>query len=189
MIRSIVRHRPSPAMLVALLALVLALGGTSYAAIKLPKNSVGSKQIKRDAVTGDKVKDASLFANDFAAGQIPKGPAGEPGPAGPAGPQGPPGPPGPAAADILFAHVNSNAQLVAGRGVVSVARIDDPTFENYGVTFDRDVRNCMWSVSLVGGSADFVPGLTAVSGSNNTIRVDEGDIPVNGQAFQLLVFC
>ena len=44
--------RPSPAMVVACLALGIALAGTSYAAIKLPANSVGAKQLKRNAVTG-----------------------------------------------------------------------------------------------------------------------------------------
>jgi hypothetical protein len=88
-------HRPSPAMAVALLSLTVALGGTSYAAIKLPKNSVGSKQIKPNAVTGSKVKDGSLFSNDFASGQLPRGPKGDTGQQGGSGPQGPAGPAGP----------------------------------------------------------------------------------------------
>ena len=41
------RLRPSPAMIVAIVALVLSLGGTSYAAIVLPANSVGTTQIKK----------------------------------------------------------------------------------------------------------------------------------------------
>jgi hypothetical protein len=51
---------PSPAMIVACIALFVAMGGTSYAAIKLPANSVGSKQIKKNAVTAVKVKNATL---------------------------------------------------------------------------------------------------------------------------------
>src|SRR4051812_20827112 len=97
--RRLARHRPSPALAVAMLSLAVALGGTSYAATKLPKNSVGNPQIKRNAVTGDKVKDASLFSNDFAPGQIPKGPKGDtggPGVAGPLGPAGTQGAQGPA---------------------------------------------------------------------------------------------
>jgi hypothetical protein len=43
-------------MVVACIALTVALGGTSYAAIKLPKNSVGARQLKKNAVTGQKVK-------------------------------------------------------------------------------------------------------------------------------------
>lgn len=50
------RLTPSPAMVVACIALIVALGGTSYAAIKLPKNSVGTRQLKNNAVTGVKVK-------------------------------------------------------------------------------------------------------------------------------------
>ncbi len=70
--RSRVR-RPSPAMVVACAALIVALGGTSYAAIRLPKDSVGSKQIKTNAVTTSKVKDGSLQSKDFKSGQLPAG--------------------------------------------------------------------------------------------------------------------
>lgn len=63
--------RPSPAMVVAFAALIVALGGTSYAAIRLPKNSVGSKQIKRNAVSSTKIKNNSLKAVDFKAGELP----------------------------------------------------------------------------------------------------------------------
>jgi len=77
---------------VAYLALMVALGGTSYAAIRLPANSVGPKQIKRNAVNTSKVKNRSLRAADFAAGQLPAGPVGPQGPAGRDGQQGLPGP-------------------------------------------------------------------------------------------------
>jgi hypothetical protein len=85
---------PSPSTAVACLALVVALGGTSYAVVALPANSVGTKQLKRNAVTSAKVKNASLLARDFKAGQLPRGPAGARGPAGPTGPAGPAGAPG-----------------------------------------------------------------------------------------------
>ena len=41
--RSLVRHRPSPAMVVALLALFVALAGTGYAAINLPKTALAQR--------------------------------------------------------------------------------------------------------------------------------------------------
>jgi hypothetical protein len=63
-------HAPSPAMMVACVALFVALGGTSYAAIKLPANSVGTKQIKNSAVTGAKVKDATLTEAKIADGAV-----------------------------------------------------------------------------------------------------------------------
>jgi hypothetical protein len=86
------KHRPSPAMVIAIVALVVALGGTGYAAVTLPANSVGTAQLKKDAVTSLKVKNGSLLRGDFKAGQIPAGPAGPEGPAGGAGPAGPAGP-------------------------------------------------------------------------------------------------
>src|SRR4051812_49836230 len=70
-----------------MLALFIALGGTSYAAVKLPANSVGSTQLKANAVTGAKVKDRSLTAADFG-GQLPAGATGAQGQSGPAGPAG-----------------------------------------------------------------------------------------------------
>jgi hypothetical protein len=77
--------RPSPALAVALVALVVAMGGTSYAAITLPAKSVGTKQLKKGAVTTKKIKDASLQSVDFAPGQLPAGPQ------GPKGDKGDPG--------------------------------------------------------------------------------------------------
>jgi hypothetical protein len=78
------------------LALFIALGGVSYAAIKLPKNSVGAQQIKANSITSPKIKGKGLSAADFAK---PSGPAaaaiqGDPGPQGPKGPKGDEGEPG-----------------------------------------------------------------------------------------------
>ena len=90
--------RPSPAMVVACIALLAALAGTSVAAVSIviPRNSVGSLQLKANSVTSAKVKNGSLFRADFRAGQVPAGPRGPAGPAGPAGAAGAAGvaPPG-----------------------------------------------------------------------------------------------
>jgi hypothetical protein len=59
-VRMLSRRVPSPAMVVACLALTVALAGTSYAAIRLPANSVGTVQLKRAAVIGAKVKKNTL---------------------------------------------------------------------------------------------------------------------------------
>src|SRR5437763_16331450 len=65
------------ANVMATVAVFLALGGGAYAALDLPKNSVGTKQLKNHAVTPKKVspKAVKLF----------KGQRGAPGPAGPSG--------------------------------------------------------------------------------------------------------
>jgi len=79
-------RRPSPAMVVACLALFLAGTGTGVAVVNaIPAGSVGTAQLKANAVISSKVKNHSLRAIDFAAGQLPKGARGETGPAGASG--------------------------------------------------------------------------------------------------------
>ncbi len=59
-------------MVVACIALIVALSGTSYAKIlALPLNSVGTPQLKANAVISSKVKDHTLLAADFKPGQLP----------------------------------------------------------------------------------------------------------------------
>jgi hypothetical protein len=53
-------RRPSPALVVSIIALIVALGGTGYAAITLPKNSVGTKQLKKKAVTNRKIRNKAV---------------------------------------------------------------------------------------------------------------------------------
>ena len=62
--------RPTPAMGVALLALVLAVGGTSYAAVKLPAKSVGTPQLKNKAVTAPKLKNGSVVSAKLAPNSV-----------------------------------------------------------------------------------------------------------------------
>lgn len=81
MVASVTRHLQRN--LVAYLALLFALGGTSYAAATtlLPANSVGTRQVINH----------SLLKQDFKSGQLPRGPRG---PAGGPGDKGDPGPAG-----------------------------------------------------------------------------------------------
>ena len=58
-----VLRRPSPALVVAFVALLIALGGTSYAAFRLPRNSVGTKQLRQNAVTASKIKNGAVTAS------------------------------------------------------------------------------------------------------------------------------
>jgi hypothetical protein len=92
-------------MVVACIALLVALTGTSIAAVsQLAPSSVGTLQLKTGAVTNAKIRNnavtslkvanRSLLRSDFAPGQLPAGPVGPQGPAGPAGAAGPAGPAG-----------------------------------------------------------------------------------------------
>jgi hypothetical protein len=55
---------------IALLALFLALGGTTYAAVSLPANSVGTKQLKKNAVTPAKIKKSAVTNAKIAANAV-----------------------------------------------------------------------------------------------------------------------
>jgi hypothetical protein len=119
--RKMFRRHPSPAMVVACVALLVALGGTSVAAVnKLGRNTVGPLQLRNgavtnpklrnNAVTSAKVANRSLLRSDFAPGQLPAGPTG---PQGPAGPTGPAGPAGPAGAGGTIKAVTVRTQTVS----------------------------------------------------------------------------
>lgn len=62
--------RPSPAMVVACLALFVALGGGAYAAVKLKPNQVKAKNISSGAVTGPKIKGNAVSSGKIAANAV-----------------------------------------------------------------------------------------------------------------------
>ena len=128
---------------IGLLALCIALTGTAYAAT-VPWNSVGTKQLKKNAVTerkiekgavtgakikngavnSDKVKNGSLVSADFKSGQLPAGPRG---PQGAQGPQGPAGATnvtvrvGPSVSGTSTASCQGSERAVGGGGVATGA--------------------------------------------------------------------
>lgn len=55
-LRSLLRRRPSAALVIALVALFVALGGASYAAVSIPNDSVGTSQLKNNSVSFKKVQ-------------------------------------------------------------------------------------------------------------------------------------
>jgi hypothetical protein len=85
-----VRSRLTYANVMATVAVFIALGGASYAAIKLPRNSVGARQLKKGAVTPAKLGKATRKALVGPRGAT--GPQGLPGPKGDTGTTGPQGP-------------------------------------------------------------------------------------------------
>ena len=97
------------------------LGHAAYNAA-VPRNSVGTPQLRRNAVTSSKIApntvrtgqvvDGSLLSADFKSGQIPQGPKGD---KGDKGSKGDPGPVGISGYEIVSASatVNANTTLVA----------------------------------------------------------------------------
>ena len=105
-------------MIVALLALFVALGGSSYAAIKvgsrqIADNSVRSKDIRNNDIRSADVRNGTLLAKDFRRGQLPSG---QPGPQGPAGPKGDQGSTG-----VLGVYRSTLPISLAASGIVRVA--------------------------------------------------------------------
>jgi hypothetical protein len=64
------RPKLSYANVMATIAVFIALGGASYAALKLPKNSVGTKQLKKNAVTTAKIKKEAVTAGKVKQGTL-----------------------------------------------------------------------------------------------------------------------
>ncbi len=62
------RFRPTPAMVVALLALAMAIGGTAFAATK-----IGTKQLKNKAVTTKKIDNRAVKGNKIKSGSVKTG--------------------------------------------------------------------------------------------------------------------
>jgi hypothetical protein len=56
-------RRPSAALILSVIAIVLALGGTTYAATQLGRNSVGTFQLRDGAVSNAKLRDGSVTLN------------------------------------------------------------------------------------------------------------------------------
>lgn len=195
---------PSPAMVVACVALVVALGGASYAATVLPKNSVGSAQLRKkavthaklgkNAVTGAEVKDGTLGAADFQLGQLPAGPQGPQGPKGDAGAQGAAGQPG-AAATKLFGAINVEGTLRHGNGVIASKKV---ATGNFVVTFDRSLAGCVATANYYNedsssgwDSADYF-ALTRVSGHPDQLSLLIWNQDINqpfSVPFAIAAFC
>jgi hypothetical protein len=149
--------RVSPSMAVASLALLVALGGTSFAAVSAyPRHSVTNGALATAAVDSRVVKNRSLKAADFGVGQIPRGPAGAPGQPGQQGPAGAAGPAGPS--DAYVKNVTTTVNIAtAGSGVGSVTI---PQAGNYviiakvGVSSSAGISGDVRCTLTAGGNTD-----------------------------------
>jgi hypothetical protein len=136
--RPSMRERLSYANVMATIAVFMALGGSSYAAIKITgknvkdnsltgadiknntvgtrdiqNNSVGGPDIRAEAVNSDDVENDSLLAQDFKPGQLPAGAQGPKGDTGAPGPQGPKGDTGTVDTSNFFDKAQSDARYLA----------------------------------------------------------------------------
>ena len=179
------------ALLVAVLG-VTPLGEAAYNAV-VPRNSVGTLQLKRNAVTSSKlapntvrtgqVVNASLIVEDFKPGQIPQGPKGDKGDKGDRGPTGPVGISG---YEIVQASatVNANSTLSsiqptcpAGKRVLGGAAAVVQGASTVGVFYNVQVfgigpnANNIYSVSVTNTNA------SAGGQGSGDLRASGGVIP------------
>jgi hypothetical protein len=180
MVRRVRRFMPSPAMVVALTALVMSLGGSAYALV------VTGKTIRNNSVTGFDIRQRSLTGNDIKRDKIGGGSVKE-------------SSLGVVPSALLahgsarFAVVNGGGQIVRGREVSSAARTG---VGRYQVIFNTDVRGCGYYATIGDPSAAGPPqnsqasvaslgsnvnGVAIRTENNNGVEVDRG--------FHLIVFC
>jgi hypothetical protein len=176
---------PSPAMVVALIALFVSLGGSAYAVATIGSGDIinGSirnldfkdgtlrgNEAKREGFGGGAIKESSLDAT-----QIKQVPAS-------------------VIADGVTRHavISNVGGAVRVRGVSSSAQTGPG---QYQVIFDRDVRNCVYSATL-GDESAAGPGngqisVTSAVQSVNGVRVvtRDSDGAAADRSFHLIVSC
>jgi hypothetical protein len=176
------RFLPSPAMVVAVVALIVSLTGSAYAAFVIT-----GKNIKNGTVTGRDIRNRSLSGRDVrhdglggrsikesSLGPVPQSYL--------------------TAGAGRFAVVNASGQAVRGRGISSVARTGEG---RYQVIFNINLRNCAYYATIGGPSASAPPSHGEISVSSLGSNVNGVDIRTqngsNGnqldRPFHLLVMC
>jgi hypothetical protein len=187
--------------------LFVALGGSGYAAISLPRNSVGSREIRSRAVghaelapssvRSDTVSDGSLGLDDFsatarAALRGATGPQGATGPKGADGAQGPPGPQGAQgvqgsagkSVSAYWSVVNFAGTQDAG----TASSVTHPATGKFVVAFKDPVYSCAYSATVAG---EPFPGMVDVKDDDGSVDVNTynrlGDAEDKG--FDLIVVC
>jgi len=192
-VKSLRIRRPSPALVVACIALLVALGGTGYATVmNVPRNSVGSLQLKRNAVTSSKlapnsvqtahVLKGTLLADDFKAGQLPSGPKGDKGDKGERGEQGPPGP---TWGDVKGSPTSGGTYTPIGRAVTLPTDIGRRGSELRFLVFARVSVSLKCAVTggcgmdyviLVNDAVVPTTGISFTAGAGQTTRVQHGAV-------------
>lgn len=183
-------------VMVTVLAFVVFAGGTAYAASEmLPKNSVGTKQLAKEAVTPanlSKASKATLTGPAGAKGATgatgPQGPKGEAGVRGEEGMKGEVGPP----ATKLWAVVSATPEVIRA---MNVSSLSSPAAGRVDVIFDQDVSQCNFQATMGNpGSGNPPKGFISVAldvGDPHGVFVEtlNTSAALTAEPFHLAVFC
>jgi hypothetical protein len=196
------KHLPSPALVVACIALIVALGGVGYAAVAIPKNSVGSAQVRNGSLQQSDLSKRTITALHGARGEqgtqgIP-GPKGNPGATGPRGLQGTPGAQGskgdkgdPATGTFAFGMMPGGFVPAKSSGVVSANHLGTGF---YRVTFDHDVSHCVTFANTPQNADSFAYAVqtaqdTASSVSVETFVLSNGNLTSADRLYYVTAIC
>jgi hypothetical protein len=176
------RLLPSPAMVVAMISLFVALGGVSYG---LATGSIDSREVKNNSLRSRDVRNGILTGRDMGRDRVGGGAVKE----SSLGTV-----PSASIADggARHASVTSAGVLARGRSVVSAARTSEG---RYQVIFDRDVRNCVFAATIADAGAAAPPqgeiGASALSSNVNGVAVRTENSAGNpaDRPFHLIVPC
>jgi len=171
----------SPALVVAIAALVVALGGVAYATIPDSGGVIHGCYLKANG---------SLRVIDPSAGEkctkreaaiqwSQTGPKGPPGSTGATGPAGPP-------ATSLWAVVGPDGSLLGGSNVTSAYSFSPG---NYEVTFNRDVTTCGAIATINGNVGDINTHINNPGAGTVYVGTNSGAGPGEAMGFTLAVFC
>jgi len=171
--------RPSPALVISLVALFVALGGTSYAAVRLgagnlKTGSVGTRAVKNASLSGRDLKRAGLSGREVNEGRLGVVPQAE--------------------GISHFAVIRAgDGAATRARGITSATRFASG---RYQVIFNRDVRGCAYSATL-GNPDATAPSTGQIATSQlpsnvNGVQVrttDSTGSPNVNRNFHLVVVC
>lgn len=180
---------PSPAAIIATLALLVALGGSGYAISQLPRSSVGTTQLKANSVTSAKVRNGTLRAEDFRRGTLLSGPRGEVGPRGPAGTSTG------GTQVVALSILQGAAERVALPGDWARPVVSDQGEGIHGVTFDRTITGCSAVATAGFDEATSTPRLAAIDRVDGNermllVRVSDAEgLPAEGADVSVMVTC
>lgn len=185
------RKHLSFANVVSSLALFVALGGTSYAAIVIPRNSVGSSQIRAKAVGASEIRSRAVRSSELRSGAVTTSKLSRSareslrGSAGPAGPPGPVGPP----AISLRANFTSNGGLV--QPTDGSVGFGNPERATTVATFSRPISACTATATLANNGNEPPAGRVTVSAQGRDVVVKRFNAAGDPEdiGFNLIVAC
>jgi hypothetical protein len=179
-VKRMLRYRPSPAFVLAFIALSVALGGTATALRghdTVSKDDIRRGAVGKSEVRTDSIGKAELIEDVITGGQVAESTL-----------------QGVATASGLthFAVVDDNGVRSRSRNVSTTARTGEGS---YNVVFNRDVSKCAYLVSLgrvlLGGSQRGEISTTLLAGLNNVVRVRtrDSDGSPSDREFHIAVVC